>query len=491
MADGPEGGPPAAASSTDLPAERAQRPPPAYLLSLTVENVRCFGPKQTLRLHDAEGRPAPWTVLLGENGVGKTTLLECLARLQPEPFADPGATGRGVPRMMHPAYGAAQWESYIRRGARERSARRDLREPPEAAFIGCELLYGARLSDRTGGQVTDELYSAALATDSGVSAQHHTVDYARLRGLVCYGYGAARHVGRPSLTENGADRSASLLAEQAPLPDPEEWLLQADYGAIVAARDDQGAAQHRERYHQRVVEALRKVLPKDVREIRVKDFSTSDNPPDLGIEVATQYGRVRLHELSLGHRTMVAWLVDLARRLVQRYPDSSDPLAEPAVVLLDEIDLHIHPKWQRQLRQLLTAVFRETQFIVTAHSPLVVQAAGDANVAVLRPEGDCVTIHQDLPSIEGWRVDQILTSGLFDLPSARPPHLDALLAERRRILSQGRLSETDQQRLAELSREIGRLPGGERPEDIEAMDIIRRAAAELRRQGEGRHDPHP
>src|ERR1043165_171112 len=47
-----------------------------YVLSLSVENVRCFGPKQTLDLSDGHGRPAQWTIILGENGTGKTTLLQ-------------------------------------------------------------------------------------------------------------------------------------------------------------------------------------------------------------------------------------------------------------------------------------------------------------------------------------------------------------------------------------------------------------------------------
>ena len=57
--------------------------PPAYFLSLTVENFHCFGPAQTLDLSRGENRPTPWTIILGENGVGKTTLLQALATFQP------------------------------------------------------------------------------------------------------------------------------------------------------------------------------------------------------------------------------------------------------------------------------------------------------------------------------------------------------------------------------------------------------------------------
>jgi recombinational DNA repair ATPase RecF len=54
-----------------------------YFLSLTLENVRCFGPKQTLRLSNEEGVPARWTVILGNNGLGKTTLLQSLTTFEP------------------------------------------------------------------------------------------------------------------------------------------------------------------------------------------------------------------------------------------------------------------------------------------------------------------------------------------------------------------------------------------------------------------------
>ena len=63
------------------------RPLPVYFLSLTLENVRCFGPKQTLRLSDDKGRPARWTVILGNNGMGKTTLLQALTSFEPTPMA--------------------------------------------------------------------------------------------------------------------------------------------------------------------------------------------------------------------------------------------------------------------------------------------------------------------------------------------------------------------------------------------------------------------
>jgi predicted ATP-binding protein involved in virulence len=168
-------------------------------------------------------------------------------------------------------------------------------------------------------------------------------------------------------------------------------------------------------------------------------------------------------------------MVDLAVRLFKRYPDSEDPLAEPAIVLVDEIDLHMHPKWQRDIMQFLTDRFPNTQFIVTAHSPLVVQAAQDANIVLLRREGDRVVIDNNPEIIENWRVDQVLTS-VFEMPSARPAKIEPLLQRRKELLTKPKLTASDRAELKELEAQIGTLPTAETSEDIKAMDIIRRAA---------------
>ena len=58
--------------------------PRIYISALELENVRCFGRRQTLFLTDQDGNPVQWTLILGDNGVGKTTLLQCLAWMRPD-----------------------------------------------------------------------------------------------------------------------------------------------------------------------------------------------------------------------------------------------------------------------------------------------------------------------------------------------------------------------------------------------------------------------
>jgi predicted ATP-binding protein involved in virulence len=97
----------------------------------------------------------------------------------------------------------------------------------------------------------------------------------------------------------------------------------------------------------------------------------SDARPRLLIDHGSS--AVAVWQLSDGERGTLALVLDLTRRLAQANPEMSDPAAEAeAVVLIDEIDLHLHPKWQRQIVHNLGAAFPRCQFIATTHSPQVI-----------------------------------------------------------------------------------------------------------------------
>src|SRR5205807_4221681 len=92
---------------------------------------------------------------------------------------------------------------------------------------------------------------------------------------------------------------------------------------------------------------------------------------------------LRLEELSDGYQAMLAIILDLMLRYAYLFPEG-DAYAGTALVGVDEIDLHLHPRWQRTVLPQLTTLFPNTQFILTTHSPIVVQAAIDGGFAVLR-----------------------------------------------------------------------------------------------------------
>jgi len=434
-----------------------QELPPAYFSSLEVENVLCFKTHQTLNLCGSNGLPAQWTVILGDNGVGKTTLLRCLAGMEPYPVYA-GSVKIALPRLAIKVNIITLWQ--------EIPALRHTKANIRANFV-----YGSPLSswkkfspDRE--QKSPILETAFLEFINGA-------EFPNIRShqfsLKCYGYGATRRMGETSLSEKlSSDTASSLFSDDAELINAEEWLLQTDY---AAARSDSKT----NRFEQQLTlikETLKKILP-DIEDIRIAPANETRSRPIA--EFLTPYGWVSLSSLGLGYRTVIAWIVDLAARMVERYPSSPDPLAEPAVVLVDEIDLHLHPKWQRIIMSFLTERFPNTQFIVTAHSPLVVQSARNANLVLLRREGDEVIIDNHPEVIDNWRVEQILTS-VFELPTSHPVDIEPFIQRRREILAKPSLTKQDEQELKELEVKIGVLPTAETIEDIRAMDIIRKAA---------------
>ncbi len=98
---------------------------------------------------------------------------------------------------------------------------------------------------------------------------------------------------------------------------------------------------------------------------------------------------LRISQLSDGYKIVLGLVMDLARRMVEANPTTqtkpgiSSPLELPAIVLIDEIDLHLHPKWQQQVLGDLIRTFPNTQFIVTTHSPQVISTVHTASIRVL------------------------------------------------------------------------------------------------------------
>jgi predicted ATP-binding protein involved in virulence len=92
-----------------------------------------------------------------------------------------------------------------------------------------------------------------------------------------------------------------------------------------------------------------------------------------------------LGQLSDGERSFLAMVADLCKRLCQANP-RIDPLSGQGVVLIDELELHLHPTWQREAAEKLRTTFPNLQFIVTTHSPFIVQTAREGEIVKLDGE---------------------------------------------------------------------------------------------------------
>ena len=352
-------------------------------------------------------RPARWTLILGENGTGKTTILKSLAAC----YYDFIESVNQLKPILHQAE-----LFYFVRSVEKRST----------------MVFSLIAGDGLGKNVKfAEPIKSNLVISNRNGVRSPVPEPRKNNGIVrpieftFFGYSAARIIDTSGITQD-ADTSgiASLFDEESKLMNAEEWLIQEDYRA---AKNKDGKIEDKLK---QVLDLLLDLFEGEIHDIQ---FESQKRPPHVLFQ--TDYGWVRLHQLSLGYKTLIAWLVDFANRMYTIYEEHENPLAQPAIVLVDEIDLHMHPKFQRKLFEFLTGKFPNTQFIVTAHSPLIVQASQGANLAVLKKEGDHVVIENNPQHIKNWRVDQILTSDLFGLESARPPETEELLRERKGLLT--------------------------------------------------------
>jgi hypothetical protein len=170
--------------------------------------------------------------------------------------------------------------------------------------------------------------------------------------------------------------------------------------------------------------------------------------------VDTDDGIIPIGQLSQGMSSIVGWIGTLLRRMYAMY--ATPPEAQPALVLVDEVDAHLHPAWQRQLVPTIREVFPSLQIIATTHSPLLLPSLTPAEIIRLRRNPETRRIEAPITSydVEDYNADQILVSPLFDLPSTLSPQREQDVADYTRLVAQqsrGELSESDTRRLRQVA----------------------------------------
>jgi hypothetical protein len=365
------------------------KPAAVYFKSLTIRDVKCFRGEHTIDLSDGEGRPAQWTVILGNNNTGKTTLLKCLADLESMEFP---SSGESLTSPIH----------YVPHGM-FRKVFIGLNE------IGLSTLY---IKEKSSDSLVEGTYSK-YEKPWGIynNGEISFIDKEWISSLIIEPYGASRKMSNSNLSDILGRHSSLFLNND--IFNVEDWLLQA---YLAKLQGDEKTKEKATKIIVKAIEVLCDGLLPDVKNIWFKSEDKGQSF-DNYLAFKTDYGQIRLRDLGYGYQTMLAWVLDLVRRMFERYPDSPNPIREPAIVLVDEIDLHLHPEWQRKIIAHLTKYFPNTQFIVTAHSPLVVQSAEKINLVLLEKEGDHVNIRQPkIPTYQGWSLEEILTDvmGLDD-----------------------------------------------------------------------------
>ncbi|MCT6720063.1 AAA family ATPase, partial [Acidovorax sp. K2F] len=235
-------------------------------------------------------------------------------------------------------------------------------------------------------------------------------------GWFAAGYGAFRRLTRsnqaivPTLdTPSRFTNFLSQFQEEDGLAAFQQWIVYLDYRE--AKENDTNAKRLREMG----VTAINALLPTGVR------YDSIDAEARILFDVNGT--KVPTTGLSDGYRSVLALAGDLVWRLITAYPQSNNPLHETGVVLIDELDIHLHPVWQRNIAGWLRKQFPNIQFIVTTHSPMVAAGAGEDSLTIklLQNGSSPIPITQSLFAMS---VDDILQSEAFGFLSTYSPETE-------------------------------------------------------------------
>jgi energy-coupling factor transporter ATP-binding protein EcfA2 len=451
-----------------------------YLRRAHLQNVKCFEDVD-LRFESASetgDRQSNWNVIIGENGDGKTSLLQAIAAcLMDATTAD---------RLLKPSRWVRRDASDAKLGAtliQEPGTDTTLGPPaknqPHDRMVEYRIL---NAGEQTKGASKTQFLPTATIVEPGEEYRAlfgddldrlvRDIDFLKRNafsrdrlhaGWFSAGYGPFRRVSGASESTRATDdplekRFLTLFEEGAALIDCERWLKELER---LALKSRKGSAQRATLADCKAL--IVKLLP-EIEAVDIKkevELSWHRHPTDLG-------------GLSDGYRAMFVLIVDILRWLEATRPKPSQPLHEGrGVVLIDEIDTHLHPKWQRQAGFLLCETFPNLQFIVTSHSPFVAMAAGQSALTLLEREDDLVRANQDLPYVRGWAADQILTQ-LFGLVSLRDPETEEKLETYERLRTRrrrGEITPGESTKLDDLERYLNeRLAGESESPKNQALD---------------------
>ena len=170
---------------------------------------------------------------------------------------------------------------------------------------------------------------------------------------------------------------------------------------------------------------------------------------------------VPLHCLSDGYLAMAAWMGDLLFRTLEIFGDLKEqPLTTKGLLLIDEVDLHLHPKQQRELFSFLKEWLPNFQFIVTSHSPMTAQQAAEGELHCLTRERGKIHLYPFSGAPNKLLLHQLVMSPAFGLDTDESKAVEDMKNRYRHLRDKANLSSKEQKELDELTTRLTDLPAG-------------------------------
>lgn len=373
-----------------------------YLSTIRLFGIRGFADlKIDLTQHD--GRPRHRTLIVGKNGTQKTTLLRAIAI---------GLSGLSDAITL-------------------------LSQPNGRYSSGESARIELQVAVRQQRPYPSKLITTIRHTETGETAKHEEDGWPEKMFVCAYGagrFGSGSDVGREYRV---ADSVFTLFDYGRPLLNPELTLRRL--------RESQGTAKYRA-----ILSGIKRVLGLEEREkIRLRRGG--------GVEIATSLAQpIPLEAWADGYRLTFSWLLDLYGWAMR-----ADAIDEDGnvcgIVLIDEVDQHLHPSMQAKILPLLAKLLPKAQLFATTHSPLVALGVCPEELVVLRRDGANVVAEDNVPDFTGYSAeDMLVDERLFDSKVYAPAMNEKLSRYKQLVtISRERRSVEERQELRELAAELG------------------------------------
>lgn len=395
------------------------------LQSLTLRNIGNF---KTIEISFDEN----WNLLLGDNGGGKSTILRAIT------LALSGSDSRG-----------------------EGMAARLLRNGEQEGSI--ELTFGSSRVRTTLVRDGTRVQMRSLHITPLQAGQVLVLAFPALRGVT-----TTQPTGptRMEAADPSVDDVAPLLQEKV-----DTRLNQLKQWVINTAIQSENSPNGREaRMFSTFKDVIRDIVPGRHVELRRVDRQT------WTVWLNTDDGEVSFDSLSQGTSSILGWVGVLLQRLYDVYPSLDKPEEGSALVIIDEIDAHLHPRWQRKLVTLTREKFPNVQMVASSHSPLLAGAMRRNELRIVErdPETDEMRAAPPREDLSGQKADAILTSSLFALPTSRSPEAEKKINEYFALFHKPGKTSAETVRLRSLEEELEHLNYGTAQVLLQTQEKIQR-----------------
>ncbi|MBB3841217.1 putative ATP-binding protein involved in virulence [Runella defluvii] len=412
-----------------------------FLKKIRLQDFKCLADIE-ISFEKTSTQNRQWTLILGENGTGKSNVLKAIALVT----AGSNALGELL----------SDTDSWIRNN--QNSCRIDATLGTKKGEIR-EISLIINRKDNYSNIISNNKESLRLIDDA--------IEHAD-RNYFIVAYGASRRL--PSENFSNFEKSSngnrsgnvrSLFNNAYSLNPLTSWIIDLDYRS-----GEQGIAI--------VKEALDDFLPS-------ASFHSIDKFKKQ-VLFKTIDGIVPLDYLSDGYQNMAAWIGDLLYRITETFKDYQNPLAARGVLLIDEIDLHLHPKWQRRLIDFITRKLPNFQVIATTHSPLTAQQVDEGELyALKRDDKNQIQLIPFIGTPKNLLINQLLMTPVFGLETDESWEMEENKAIYNKLKNKEKKSEEEHEKLRNVERKLKKnLPKRAMPETSEkSLDLLKRIEANL------------